>query len=136
MEITVLRAFRLKTWTMGVALVASYMLVLQVLVGAFAMGAATASPMLDVFGNPLCITSSGAAESDSDRTTHSVLPDCCTVACSMFTPATAEDRTVTNWLSNPLDAATSHLPAPINAPTPDAPLDRGPGNPRAPPATA
>lgn len=130
-----MRAFRMKTWTMGGALVASYMLVLQILVGSFAMGAATAGPMLDVFGNPLCITSSAPVGTDTDRTTHSALPDCCTVACSMFAPATAEDRTATNWLSNPLDTTTTLLRVPTDAPANDAPLHRGPGSPRAPPAT-
>ncbi|SFI63236.1 hypothetical protein [Aerobium aerolatum] len=130
-----MRAFRLKTWTMGIAFIASYMLVLQVLVGAFAMGAATASPMLDIFGNPLCITSSSSSESDGDRSTHTALPDCCTVACSMFAPATAQDGNPANWLSNPLVIETTRVSTPADSLPPSSPLDVGPGSPRAPPAT-
>jgi hypothetical protein len=119
---------------MGVALVASYVLVLQVLVGAFALGAAAAAPMLDVFGNPICITSTASVETDTDRSTHSAIPDCCSVACSMFAPVTADAR-APHWLSNPRVPATLHRTAPSYAVAPDEPFDHQPGNPRAPPLT-
>lgn len=115
---------------MGVALVAGYMLVLQALLGAFALGTAAAAPMLDVFGNPLCVT----GDSLPGERDHTALPDCCVTACGMFAPATPDDSSARS-LANPLAQAATTLPRP----EPDAcrafALERGPGNPRAPPLT-
>ncbi|MEO3385011.1 hypothetical protein [Mesorhizobium sp. CAU 1741] len=125
--------FRQKSWSLGFALVAAYMLVLQAMLGAFAMGAASASPMLDVFGNPLCITSQDtAAQSDGDRD-HGALPDCCGSACSMFAPLTVEDRTP-HSLPNPLPFAL-HVEFSSDATVVLSAPDHDPGNPRAPPVT-
>lgn len=125
----------LKSWNMGVALVASYMLVLQALIGAFALGAAAASPMLDAFGNPLCITSTDSTDTGSDRTSHSAMPDCCTIACNMFAPVTTDERAPSS-VANPLPLAVEKL-------TPDfitvgriLSPEESPGSPRSPPLAA
>lgn len=119
---------------MGVAFVAAYMLVLQGLLGAFTLGAAAASPGLDAFGNPLCITSGSSAPA-FDGTGHDGPASSCAIACGMVAPVAADGR-APNSLSNPL------VPLAASAPAPDCPvgstfaLQRGPGSPRSPPATA
>lgn len=120
---------------MPVAFVAASMLLLQALIGAFALGAAAASPMADAFGNPLCITSMDEAGSGADRDDHAMLPDCCMALCGMFAPAAPEDRAAHSLL-NPLMAASTRLAAASGAVVPSLPLERGPGNPRAPPRAA
>jgi len=124
-----LSASKPKRWNIWVAFVATYMLVFQGLLGAVALGDAKASPMLDAFGNPLCITST---DSDSDDRTHTGLPDCCTVSCSMFAVASAGDRS-SNSFSNPLPTATAALFPPVEVGTSPFTLDREQGSPRAPP---
>lgn len=126
---------RRKQLNVGLALVAAYMLVLQALIGAFALGSAAASPMLDAFGNPLCITSMHSTDNGSGGSDHGTMPDCCTASCSMFAPATADERTLSS-VANPLPVVTAR-PAPgfdtvahTHAP------EENPGSPRAPPATA
>ncbi len=117
----------------GVALVAAYMLVLQALFGAFAAGASAGVPMLDDFGNPLCITSHEPAPAGEGRD-HSGMPDCCAPGCSMFAPATAGDREP-NALSNPLRVAYAIRSAMPTIVAVDD-IARRPGNPRAPPLAA
>lgn len=130
-----MRHSRLKSWDMGIAFVAAYMLVLQALVGAFALGAAAASPMLDAFGNPLCITSTDSTDTGSDRSDHSALPDCCTTACSMFAPVTTEERTPSSVL-NPFLSASDALTPAFETVAHFISPERSPGSPRSPPLIA
>lgn len=112
------------------------MLVLQALIGGFAAGSAAANPpMLDIFGNPLCINDHVSVESGADRNTHTALPDCCTTACSLFAPITTEDRAA-HSLANPLAAGRAQPQPPVVAVARDGMPDHPPGRPRAPPATA
>lgn len=113
------------------AFVAGYMLVLQLLLGGFMLGAANSGPMLDVFGNPLCITS-GEVGHDSGGSTD--LPGCCFGPCSMFAPL-ADGEPQQLVLENPLQELASVL-RPQLAPLDPATSDCLPGNPRAPPLTA
>lgn len=116
------------------AIFAALMLAVQLLAGGFAVGAAAAgSPMLDAFGNPLCITSSDVPDA-GDQNGHSGLPDCCTPGCSMFAPAAGPDRAPAA-LSNPLDGPTSIVIGTSVSPVATLP-DHDPGNPRAPPLHA
>jgi hypothetical protein len=113
------------------AFVAGYMLVLQLLLGGFMLGAANSGPMLDVFGNPLCITS---GEVHHDGSSNSDLPGCCFGPCSMFAPlAGGEPQQLV--LENPLPQGASIL-RPQDAQGDPAAADDLPGNPRAPPLTA
>jgi hypothetical protein len=66
--------------TNTLALFAAWLLVLQALVTAWTTGAA-AEPVVDVFGNPLCITSDG--HDGAPAGDHSKLPDCHTFGCSI-----------------------------------------------------
>lgn len=89
---------RMSIW---LALVAACFLVLQVANGA---NAASSQPVLDVFGNPLCL--SGRAH-DSKETApasdHDGKPECCTLACGAFA-FTALSGRVTYVFDRPLPA--------------------------------
>lgn len=116
---------------MSVVLVAAYMLVLQAVTGAFAMGVAASAPPLDIFGNPLCITGS-AVHNSGGTDEHTAMPDCCAVACSMFSPATSDDR-LARSLFNPLPASAHRVAATFEQCKLDQALERRPGSPRSPP---
>jgi hypothetical protein len=115
----------------GVALVAAWLLVLQGVVGAFAVASA---PQVDAFGNPLCATGVDGAAGGSHGAGHFKLPGCCTAGCSMFAPALPSPSQQAAPASELL--AVSDLPA--ARPDTDLPpaRDHNPGNPRAPPPTA
>lgn len=125
---------RRKTGNLGVALAAAAMLVLQGFLGAFAVGTANASPMLDAFGNPLCITSVESHQTDTGHVDHTAMPDCCTVACGMFAPAASAGGSG-HSLENALSTTAARLQTrdAVSGYT-DEP-QRGPGSPRSPPLT-
>ncbi|MEO9336143.1 hypothetical protein ABFT80_01730 [Mesorhizobium sp. SB112] len=110
-----------------VALVAAYVLVLQSTFGALALGTAPGAMTLDVFGNPLCITSSDQQGSDIDH----VMPNCCVLGCSMFAPvSSAPPETASlrhEWTGS--FAILLPLAASVIARSPE----HDPGSPRAPP---
>lgn len=123
--------FRRQGWGLGVALAAALMLVLQTAAGALAIGQGT--PPLDIFGNPLCITSDSGHTAPA-KSDHPSLPECCTLGCNMTSagsamppegvalPATAPFQMVVEFVSvrrNPPVAAK-----------------HDPGSPRAPPTAA
>lgn len=115
------------------AFIAAYVLVVQMLLGSVLLGSAAASPILDDFGNPLCITHTENA-GHSDHKDSSKLPECCTQACSMFAPVLAPQFS-DNFLSNRLETHSKLVPVKAAA----GPFERpetGPGNPRAPPRAA
>ena len=66
----------------GVELVlaAAFVFLLQSVIGAWAIGLAEASPRLDIFGNPLCITSSDGAAPGHTAPAHAAA---CLVGCVM-----------------------------------------------------
>jgi hypothetical protein len=105
------------------------MLVMQALLGALAIGSAAADPMVDAFGNPLCVTSD--QQDPSGGRDHTAMPDCCTSACSMVAPALTGERDA-HYLANPL-----RIPAPatfdIGSRAAQPAPDHDPGSPRAPP---
>lgn len=113
------------------AIFAALMLAVQLLAGGFAAGTAAAgSPMLDAFGNPLCITSSDVPDA-GDQNSHTGLPDCCTPGCSMFAPAAGPDRAPLS-LANPLRTVAKQAFVP-HAEPPLGLADHELGHPRAPP---
>ncbi|MEO9336480.1 hypothetical protein ABFT80_03460 [Mesorhizobium sp. SB112] len=124
--------FRKKRLSFWVALAAAYLLVLQSVTGALALGAQSERAMLDAFGNPLCITS--VDQSGTDAGDQAKMPNCCVIGCSMFTQAlgTPPDETVQTFHAPIVTEAAAnrqpvdHLPA----------VEHKPGNPRAPPLTA
>lgn len=115
----------------AVAFIAAMLLVLQAFAASLAIGSsASASPMLDVFGNPLCITSHLAPEQDDLG--HSALPDCCTVSCSMFAAAMNGERAEIS-LANPLPVTDSSRHAAFDITPEPNQAARRPGSPRSPP---
>lgn len=123
-------AFRRKRWSIGTAIVAATMLVLQSIVGALAIGIGPDAGRLDAFGNPLCITSSDQSHPDSD-TSHSKLPECCTLGCSAQSQVLEGPSIQPSILLRyPVACENS-----VGRPTAITHLarDYDPGNPRAPP---
>lgn len=124
---------RRKQWSLGVVLVAAYVLLFQSITGAFALG--VGSTPLDAFGNPLCITSTEHSTSAGKGLDHDKMRSCCELACSMVAPAlvAASDAP---WISADLPHATGAIRHHSSARVPASALDHAPGNPRAPPLTA
>lgn len=117
------------------ALVAAVVLVLQssLAVWASAAAPAPAEPMLDSWGNVLCIT--GMDQEDGNPANdHSGMLDCCTLGCGVSSAA----------LAAPSDASIVLLRLPLGSNAPRAvsvaPIDLLPdhdaGSPRAPPLMA
>ena len=124
---------RAPAWSVVLASIAAYALVVQMVLGSILLGSAVAAPVVDDFGNPLCITHAGGS-GQSDHKDGSKLPECCTQACSVLTPVLAPQLS-DNFLSNRLEASSK--PVPIEVDT--GPFERpetSPGNPRAPPQAA
>jgi len=117
-----------------VALAAAYILILQSVVGALALGAGPNARLLDAFGNPLCITSADHSEQAPARHHNAPLPDCCTAACSNFAPVFLPARPFAH-VANPLPMDAEPLRSVAEAGPRPAP-EHDPGSPRAPPALA
>lgn len=115
-----------------VAFIAALVLVLQSFLSAWATGSYAATPMLDAFGNPLCITSA-----DHDGTTpandHSKMPACCTFGCNMASPLLAASPDDRIGLLRPLSSDDIRFDL-FEAFLIQGP-DYDPGSPRAPPLT-
>jgi hypothetical protein len=120
--------FRRKGFGFGVALVAALMLVLQTVAGAVALGQGT--PPLDIFGNPLCITSASGHTAPA-KSEHPALTACCTLGCNMVSPlAVMPPDGAGLLLGRLIETKTVFLALRPDAAT--AP-EHDPGNPRAPP---
>lgn len=116
----------------GIALVAAFLLVLQSLTGALASGYAASAPMLDAFGNPLCITANIAPDNSSDQTDHRMIPDCCTISCNMFAPVLT-DLPDGHSLGNPLLPRSSGFKLSADLILNSSLIEASPGSPRSPP---
>lgn len=122
-----------RPWSIPVALVAAYLLLLQSTLGAFAFSTGPSAAQLDAFGNVIC-THDGATQLPGGDQHPSHLPACCTLGCSMFSPTYApppDAGLALASLSFEIVAfvfpATTHL---------DFARERSPSNPRAPPLAA
>lgn len=115
------------------ALVAAFVLVLQSSLTVWAAAVAPADPMLDSWGNVLCITGMDQ-EGDNPATGHSGMLDCCTLGCGASSAALAAPSGVSIvLLPPPVRLGTlqvAHKAVIVQIP------DHDPGNPRAPPLTA
>ena len=116
----------------GIAFVAACLLVLQSLTGALALGYASVSPMLDAFGNPICITLSEIADNSSDQNDQPMIPDCCTINCSMFATI-FQDQPASHSLENPLLQRTDRLMVAEDYLLSGSLISDKPGSPRSPP---
>lgn len=115
-----------------VAIGAAILIALQTLLGTFAMAANSATPMVDAFGNKLCINSIENQDLDSAPSKdRSLLPECCTLACGLVhavVPTDASGAVLFNPLEEPLKQTIVRFAEPFRSA-----LDSLPGNPRAPP---
>lgn len=119
---------RFRVW---LALVAACVILLQASAASFA-AAMDHGPMLDAFGNPLCLSDS--VQNDKvPGGDHAKLPSCCTFGCAVAAPLLSPpDQTAAIGLVSlhGLDMrARPEQPPVIAAP------GHEPGNPRAPPLT-
>ncbi|MGV6876411.1 DUF2946 family protein [Pseudochelatococcus sp. B33] len=117
-----------------VAVVAAYALVIQSLLGAFAIGASAAPSRLDAFGTVIC-TSHGveALPDGADPSKSGLMPDHCAVGCCAFAHAilSVPDYTAVPVAFVPQEDA-------VLRPAPEARASGReglPGNPRAPPVS-
>lgn len=118
-------------WGLGIALAAAWVFLVQSLAGSFA--AETGRILLDAFGNPLCISSTGH-DASPDGGHHDKMPGGCVLGCAIACASVA----------TPPDEASLaiHLPAGSGVRNHLSPriLASGdahdPGSPRAPPALA
>lgn len=115
----------------AVAFIAALVLVLQSFLSAWAAGAYAATPMLDAFGNPLCII---GVDHDAPAGDRSRMPDCCVFGCNMASPLPAAASGDGIGLLRPLSSDDIRFDRiegfQIQSP------DHDPGSPRAPPVTA
>lgn len=120
--------FRRRGTRFGVALAAALMLVLQTAAAALALGQGT--PPLDIFGNPLCITSASGHTAPA-KSEHPSLPECCTLGCNMFSMATGSPPNGAGFrVERPLEARIVFQSPRLD---PSIAPEHDPGNPRAPP---
>lgn len=120
-------------WGFGVAVIAACLLVLQSISGALALGQGQ-STQLDIFGNPLCITSMDQSDHGSGGAGHDGMLKCCALGCSMFSQALgAAPQFAVEVIARPL---LSDVPQrDYGAVSPPA-RSHVTGNPRAPPLAA
>lgn len=116
----------------AVAFIAALILVVQAFTSAWAAGAMPIQPMLDAFGNPLCITSTD--QGDGPASDHSKLPNCCTFGCSTVSPVLLVPDFDGTAIALPL--VTSHVLFATGKDVVHSAPDHDPGSPRAPPLTA
>jgi len=113
---------------MPAAFVAALLLLLQSSLGAFAFGAPS---QLDAFGNVIC-THEGAVKFPGEDPHQQHMPACCSLGCSMVSPAHLPPPEAGALAGTQLvEAVAFQLPAFRHQ---DFARDRSPANPRAPPA--
>ena len=114
---------------MPIALVAAAVLVLQSVFSVWALG--TPQPMLDAFGNPLCIT--GTDSQSPGPSDHSKVPNCCALGCMGVSHALPVAGDAGVELVHPFDESRAVYWGQRQISV--APADHNPGSPRAPPLT-
>ena len=114
------------------AILAAVVFVVQMMLSSWAMAASVGQPMVDAFGNPLCVTDAGGNPSNPPKD-HNKLPACCTIGCSAFSAG------LVAFPADPARVSLAPSPEPAftlpRASDPVVHLDHDPGSPRAPPVT-
>jgi hypothetical protein len=112
-----------------IVLVASFVLAAQALLTSWAMAASPQGPTLDIFGNPLCITS---PDGHGSTPTHDPgkMPTCCTLACGAFVSIIA---TPTDTVALAHRTASEEQVVPSFDGILASRAEHDPGSPRAPP---
>lgn len=121
---------------MPAALVAAYVLVLQSLLGAFALGAGPAAAATDTFGNVICTHDGAAGRPAGNDQDHGQghRSSCCTLGCAFSASALGPAPDAALHLRTAFAETGAAM-----APAPGQPLfsrHRWQANPRAPPAAA
>lgn len=112
-----------------IALLAVAIVVVQASLVAWAGAAMAARPMLDAFGNVLCVT--GGERSGEPSGEHGAIPNCCTLGSVGEIALPAEPSDAVAFL---IAFAIVSDPAPVDQyPTPPPRGERDPGRPRGPP---
>lgn len=115
-----------------VALAAALVILLQGLGAAWANGRMAGAPMLDIFGNPICLTDSVDTSAPGDD--HAKVPNCCALGCPMAASALAAPpahfHVATPTIRSHASKRFGLRPVIL------APPDHDPASPRAPPLTA
>jgi hypothetical protein len=122
-----------RTGSIAVALVAAWLLVLQSVFGALALGGGPRAAQLDVFGNVIC-SHDGAAELPAGDPHQQTVPPCCALGC-LLSGATFSPPPAPFALARGIVFEAVALAAPSPAPAP-FPRERSAANPRAPPLAA
>lgn len=119
-----------------ISYVLACVLLLQTVGSAWASGIMAGGPILDIFGNPLCVTGSDMPGSLHNGGAPDKYPggqNCCTFGCSVvapFEPARdLHDALAMLWPPEKVDAPGHERPIRLQPP------GHWPGNPRAPPLT-
>jgi hypothetical protein len=114
------------------AILAAVLFVVQMMISSWAMAGSVGQPMVDAFGNPLCVTDADGNPVGPSKD-HRELPACCAIGCSAFSAS---------LLAPPVETASASLVAAgrpifvlVRPVDPAARFDHDPGNPRAPPVT-
>jgi hypothetical protein len=122
-----------RRWSIPVALVAAYLLLLQSTLSAFAFATGPAASQIDAFGNVIC-THEGTAQLPDGGPHPSHLPACCMLGCSMVSAAFAPPPDAGLALASlSFEAVVFIFPAATHL---DFARQRSPSNPRAPPRAA
>jgi hypothetical protein len=124
-----IRQERWKVWT---ALAAACLFLLQSTAGASAFATGPRAPVIDAFGNPLCITSGEHTNGGGDQ--HQMPPQCCGPGCTASSAMPgAPPAEPSHALASPAHVvAVFHR---FDVPRPNA-RSGWPGNPRGPPLAA
>lgn len=112
-----------------VALCAALVLLLQAFVSGLSASAMAATPMVDAFGNVLCVT---GADGSSPASDHGKLQDCCTFGCSSSSQLFGTPPSQPGWRTERSQLAVSRpgIAELVSIAQPDF----DPARPRAPPA--
>ena len=114
------------------AILATLLFVVQMMISSWAMAGSVGQPMVDAFGNPLCVTDADGNPVSPSKD-HGKLPACCAIGCSVFS-ASLLATPVEPAPASPVPSAEPAFVLP-RAVDPLARLDHDPGSPRAPPVT-
>ncbi|MHA6687906.1 DUF2946 family protein [Mesorhizobium sp. A556] len=119
-----------RRWRMVAAFAAAYLLVLQSVASAFALGTGPTAAALDSFGNVIC-THDGASELPAGDQHRKHMPACCMLGCAVASSALGAPPDLAS-----IDAGLSFQAVVFLPFTPahvTVERDRSPANPRAPP---
>lgn len=123
-----------RMWDVRIALVAAFVLVLQAMSSGFTTGSMAATTAVDVFGNPICVTSADhVGDATGNGGNQHLGGECCTMGCASATafapPPPVDAVAIRPALYDGLPAGAALVARPRHS-------DYDPASPRAPPRLA